>query len=164
MEHTKKFVLVDPRFVRPSMREKALSGLDTEISSILNSDVSDEIKARSYISALTRYKNYSAPPRSEETQPTTPHPPPLPPTVPPSPTVPAVPAAPSVFSLASKTASPRKGSRKRAKTESLDIASSLDPLLWRRTQRSRVTKKFGSQWIEYNGRSKKKSRAAWIES
>src|SRR2546425_5724020 len=46
MEHTKKFVLVDPRFVRPTMRDKVLSGLDTEISNILNSDVSDEIKAR----------------------------------------------------------------------------------------------------------------------
>src|SRR5438876_9739159 len=61
MEHTKKFVLVDPRFARPSMRDKVLSGLDTEISDILNSDVPDEMKARSYISALARFRNYSAP-------------------------------------------------------------------------------------------------------
>jgi len=62
MDHTKKFVLVDPRFARPSMRDKVLSGLDTEISDILNSDVPDEMKARSYISALARFRNYSAPP------------------------------------------------------------------------------------------------------
>src|SRR4051812_37151003 len=66
MEHTKKFVLVDPRFARPSMRDKVLSGLDTEISDILNSDVSDEIKARSYISALARFRNYSTPPKPIE--------------------------------------------------------------------------------------------------
>jgi len=41
MEHTKKFVLVDPRFVRPSMRDKVLSRLDTDISAILNNDESD---------------------------------------------------------------------------------------------------------------------------
>ena len=72
MEHTKKFVLVDPRFIRPSMRDKVLSGLDTEISNILNSDVSDEIKARSYVTALARFKNYSAPPKSEQAPPTAP--------------------------------------------------------------------------------------------
>ena len=44
MEHTKKFILVDPRFARPSMKDKALSGLDTDISSILESDEPDEIK------------------------------------------------------------------------------------------------------------------------
>ena len=59
MEHTKKFVLVDPRFARPSMRDKALSGLDSDISSILESDEPDEIKARNYAATLSRFKNYS---------------------------------------------------------------------------------------------------------
>src|SRR6266516_3941460 len=62
MEHMKKFVLVDPQFVRPSMRDKALSGLDSDISNILNDDVSDETKVNRYISALSRFKNISAPP------------------------------------------------------------------------------------------------------
>jgi len=46
MEHTKKFVLMDPRFVRPSMRDKVLSRLDQDISNILDSDASDEAKAK----------------------------------------------------------------------------------------------------------------------
>ena len=53
MEHTKKFVLVDPRFVRPSMRDKVLSALDIDISNILNSNDSDEFKAKSYMSAAS---------------------------------------------------------------------------------------------------------------
>src|SRR6267154_1385888 len=152
MEHTKKFVLVDPRFVRPSMREKALSELDTDISNILNSDVSDELKARSYVSALARFKNYSAPPKSEEPKALPPPPPPPPP--------PAVPAVPF------KTVSPLKRPRKRVKVESLDIVPSPDQPLWRRTQRSSTKKKFGPQWIEYNAQSKKKkkSRSNWIET
>ena len=152
MEHTKKFVLVDPRFVRPSMREKAMSGLDTDISNILNSDVSDEIKARSYVSALARFKNYSAPPKSEEPKALAP---------PPAPAIPVVPTVPF------KTISPLKRTHKRVKVESLDIAPSLDQPLWRRTQRLSSKKKFGPQWIEYSGRSKKKkqkSRSTWIES
>src|SRR6267154_1533788 len=150
MEHTKKFVLVDPRFVRPSMREKALSELDTDISNILNSDVSDELKARSYVSALARFKNYSAPPKSEE-----------PKALPPPPPPPAAPAVPF------KVVNPLKRPRKRVKLESLDIAPSLDQPLWRRTQRSSTKKKFGPQWIEYNIQSKKKkkkSRSNWIEA
>ena len=63
MEHTKKFVLVDPRFVRPTMREKALSELDTDISNILNDDTSDEIKAKKYVATLARYRNLSASPK-----------------------------------------------------------------------------------------------------
>jgi len=131
------------------MREKALSGLDTDISNILNSDVSDELKARSYVSALARFKNYSSPPKSEEPKAL-----PLPP---PPPAVPVVPF---------KTVSPLKRPRKRVKVESLDIVPSLDQPLWRRTQRSSTKKKFGPQWIEYNAQSKKKkkSRSNWIET
>ena len=61
MEHTKKFILVDPRFARPSMKDKALSGLDTDISSILESDEPYEIKVQKYAASLKRFKSYSAP-------------------------------------------------------------------------------------------------------
>jgi hypothetical protein len=60
MEHAKKFVLVDPKFATPNIREKTLSGLDGEIDTILNSDVSDDVKARNYAAALRRHKNYSS--------------------------------------------------------------------------------------------------------
>ena len=151
MEHTKKFVLVDPRFVRPSMRDKVLSGLDTEISDILNSDAPDEIKARSYVTALARFKNYSAPPKSEQ----------APPTAPAAVTV----AAPAVPAVPFKALTPPKRPHKRVNVETLDIVPSLDEPLRRRTQRTHSKKKFGSQWIEYNGRTKKKKPSAhWIES
>jgi len=159
MEHTKKFVLVDPRFVRPSMRDKVLSGLDTDISNILNSDDSDEIKAKSYIAALARFRNYSFPPKPEEVK-----------TLP-APIVPTAPAVPTTAPTTAptvpfKTVSPLKRPRKRVKVESLDVASSLDPSLWRRTQRLRTKKKFGPQWIDFSNKSqkKKKSRTNWIES
>src|SRR5437867_2398078 len=113
MEHTKKFVLVDPRFARPSTRDKVLSGLDTEISDILNSDAPDEIKARSYVAALTRFKNYSAPPKPEQVPPTAPV------------------AAPAVPAVPFKALTPRKRPHKRVKVETLDIVPSLDELLWR---------------------------------
>lgn len=155
MEHTKKFVLVDPRFVKPSMRDKALSGLDADISNILNSDESDEIKARSYISALARYKNYSAPPKP------TPLPPPPPDAAVVPPTVPsAVPAVPSSFQF--KASSPPKRRSKRVKMKSLDVEPSFDSTLWRRTQRAQNKKKFGTQWIELDETPKKKKRSTWI--
>src|SRR3989442_1448393 len=155
MEHTKKFVLVHPRFVRPSMRDKVLSGLDTEISDILNSDVSDEIKARSYISALARFRNYSSPSKPIE-----------------APVAAAAPAAaaaaaavaPAVPAVPFKAPTPLKRPHKRVKVETLDVVPSFDEPLWRRTQRTHTKKKFGSQWIEYNGRTKKKARPHWIES
>src|SRR5437899_1947411 len=135
MEHTKKFVLVDPRFVRPSMRDKVLSGLDTEISDILNSDVSDEIKARSYVSALARFRNYSVPPVERA----------------PVAAAAAAAAAPAATPVAApavpfKALTPLKRPHKRVKDETVDIVHSLDDPLWRRTQRTH-TKKFGSQWI-----------------
>ena len=148
MDHTKKFVLVDPRFVRPSMRDKALSGLDTDISNILKSDEPDEIKVRNYMSALSRYRNYSTPVKST--------PPPLAP-----PPAEAIPAAPPVIQF--KVTSPSKRSGKRVKIEPLDQASSLDSQMWPRTQRTQKEKKFGPQLIEYS-ESPKKSRPNWIES
>src|SRR6267154_708417 len=141
MEHTKKFVLVDPRFVRPSMRDKALSGLDT--SNILNEDVSDELKAKSYVSALARFRNISAPPKPVKTAPT----PQLPSTV------------------AFKATIPPKRPHKSVKVESVPTA---DPTLWRRTHRTPSKKKFGSQWLSFTespSKKKKKSvaRKTWVK-
>jgi len=56
MEHTKKMMLVDPRFARPSMREKSLSALDTEIANTLDSDEPDDVKAKRYVMTLNRFK------------------------------------------------------------------------------------------------------------
>ena len=42
------------------MKDKALSGLDTDISSILESDEPDEIKMQKYAASLKRFKSYSA--------------------------------------------------------------------------------------------------------
>ena len=43
------------------MKDKALSGLDTDISSILETDEPDEIKMQKYAASLKRFKSYSAP-------------------------------------------------------------------------------------------------------
>jgi hypothetical protein len=70
MEHTKKLMLVDPRIVRPSMKEKNLTNLDQQITNILNSDLPDDIKAKQYMQASRTFKNYdtpSPPPTTKET-------------------------------------------------------------------------------------------------
>ena len=56
MEHAKKMMLVDPRFARPSMREKSLSALDTEIANTLDSDEPDDVKVKRYLMTLNRFK------------------------------------------------------------------------------------------------------------
>src|SRR6267154_110787 len=150
MEHTKKFVLVDPRFVRPTMRDKVLSELDSGISNILNSDDSDEIKAKNYISALARFRNLSAPAKPEKTTPVPPLPPP-------------------VASVAYKTARPPKRPHKRVKIETVasddpSTAPSLDSSFWRRTLRTPSKKNLGKQWLTYKESplKKKKSRKTWV--
>src|SRR5207244_3124613 len=62
MEHAKKYILVDPKFDKPSMQQKKLSGLDSEIESILSSDAADDVKAKNYVTTLRRYRNYSSTP------------------------------------------------------------------------------------------------------
>src|SRR6059036_3704651 len=126
------------------MRDKVLSGLDTEISDILNSDVPDEMKARSYISALARFRNYSAPPVEQAPAAAAAAPATAPAAAPA--TAPAMPF---------KALTPPKRPHKRVKVETLDVVPSLDEPLWRRTQRTHTKKKFGSQWIEYNGHTNK---------
>ena len=142
MEHTKKFVLVDPRFVRPSMHDKVLSRLDMDISSILNSDETDEVKAKSYITALARYKNLSAPPKPEKSTP--PASIPVPPTT--SSTV-----KPKNPSVSFKTKSPPKRRHKRVRVDT-------DPTLWRRTQRTPMKKKFSPQWLTFDEEFQPKKR------
>src|SRR3989442_14940713 len=151
MEHTKKFVLVDPRFVRPSMRDKALSALDTDISNILNSNDSDELKAKSYMLAASRFRNLSAPPKPTK----------------PVEQLPATPQVPAVPSVAFKALSPPKRPHKRAKRVKVEAVSPIDPTLWRRTQRTPSKKKFGSQWLSYGESPSKKKKAVarqtWID-
>ena len=146
MEHTKKFVLVDPRFARPSMLDKALSELDTDISNILNSADSDQLKAKSYMSVATRFRNLSAPPK-------------------PTKTIPPIPAVSSVPSVSFKAPTPPKRPHKRVKVET---DTPIDPTVWRRTQRTPTKKKFGSQWLSFGeSPSKKKKKAVarktWTE-
>ena len=131
MEHTKKFVLIDPRFVKPSMRDKVLSRLVTDISTILNSDETDEGKVKSYVTALARYKNLTAPPKPDKTEK------PAPPA--------SIPAAPTVSSptVTFKTKSPPKRRHKRVRVDT-------EPSLWRRTQRTPMKKKFSPQWLTFD--------------
>lgn len=68
MEHARKLVLVDPRFARPSMREKTLSSLDYEIESVLSSDAPDDEKAKKYIQTLKRFKYYEEVPTAPKKQ------------------------------------------------------------------------------------------------
>src|SRR5688572_4612544 len=139
------------------MRDKVLSGLEMDISNILNSEDSDEIKAKSYISALAPFKNYSTPSKPIEEKAW-----PSPPAAVAAPTT----SFPTPSASTVKAIIPLKCSRKFVKVESSSIVPSLDPFSWRRTQRSQTKKKFGSQWIEYNEqlKKKKKPRTSWIES
>ena len=57
MEHAKKLVLVDPMQIRPTIKDKYLSSLDKDISSILNSKSSDEEKVKLYVDSLRKYRN-----------------------------------------------------------------------------------------------------------
>jgi type IV secretory pathway VirB10-like protein len=145
MEHTKKFILMDPHFARPTMRDKVLSGLDSEISGILNSQESDEIKAKKYALTLRRFVNYSSPPK-----PSLPTPPPPPPT--------------PITAPVPKTSSVKRV--KRLKKTHLNVAKDAsvfnwddqsirddDSALWKRTRRAVKEKKFGTQWVTPNKKS-----------
>ena len=58
MEHAKKYILVDPQMYRPSMPEKSLSTLDTEIQTILNGTLPDDQKAMLYTLTLKKFKAF----------------------------------------------------------------------------------------------------------
>jgi hypothetical protein len=60
MENAKKLLLVDPsratQLYRPTITDKKLSTLDHDISSILNSDLPDDEKAKRYSASLKTYR------------------------------------------------------------------------------------------------------------
>ena len=59
MQHTRKLVLVDPQFVKPSIKDNVLSNLDVQIHTILNDkEDGDDVKAKKYMDVLQRYKLY----------------------------------------------------------------------------------------------------------
>jgi hypothetical protein len=62
MEHAKKYIIMDPRFARPTMLDKALSALDGDIENFLNKDAPDDVKAKRYLATVNRYRSYSEPP------------------------------------------------------------------------------------------------------
>ena len=109
-----RFVLVDPCFVRTSMRDKVLKALDTDISNILNSDEQDEVKARNYIATLSRFKSLSALPKPKKL---------LPPAAPPTLPVRQLLSVPFVVF---KATSSRNRPHKRVKVESV---LTEDPML-----------------------------------
>jgi len=65
MQHTKKLLLVDPNAVpsAPShcnhpQGAKTVDGLDTEIRNTLNSDLSDDVKAKLYLMTLKKFRAF----------------------------------------------------------------------------------------------------------
>jgi hypothetical protein len=69
MDHVKKFVLVDPATLpaatqptlyKPTPVERKLSSLDADVSSVLNSDMPDDEKAKRYLLALRRYRHFES--------------------------------------------------------------------------------------------------------
>jgi len=61
MDHVKKMILIDPKMYRPSMRDKSLSALDTEIDSILNSEIPHDEKAKRYNAILNKFRAHTNP-------------------------------------------------------------------------------------------------------
>jgi len=126
------------------MRDKVSSRLDTDISTILNNDEPDEVKVKSYVNALARYKNLSAPPKPEKPVAAIPTPPQIPPDA--SPVV----KSPSVTF---KTKSPPKLRHKRARVDA-------DSTLWKRTLRTPMKKKFSPNWLTFDDSPAKKK---WLQ-
>lgn len=62
MQHTRKLVLTEPQFVKPTIRDSALSKLDTDIRDILYSEEDDYSKAKRYASVLRRYRAFDEEP------------------------------------------------------------------------------------------------------
>ena len=65
MDHAKKMLLVDPsrasQLYRPTITDRKLSQLDTDIDSILNSSMSDDEKAKRYLMVLNQHRTYVTP-------------------------------------------------------------------------------------------------------
>jgi len=117
------------------MKDKVLSGLDNDISSILNSNASDEAKVNSYMRALSRFRVISSPPPQG----------PLAATVQPQAALAAVPAPqaqPQAAAVTYKTKKPPKRLHKRAKLPAVD-----DPSFWQRQLRTPSKRNLGTQWV-----------------
>jgi hypothetical protein len=65
MEHTKKLILMEPKLVKPTIKDKTLSKLDDDIVDILNSDLPDDVKAKRYSMTLRRYRVYDEEPEKK---------------------------------------------------------------------------------------------------
>lgn len=50
-----EILLVDPKFYQQTIVEKLLNGLDQHISSILNTDLPDDVKVKQYAEAVRRF-------------------------------------------------------------------------------------------------------------
>jgi hypothetical protein len=65
MDNAKKLLLVDParatQLYRPTITDRKLSQLDSDIDSILNSSMSDDEKAKRYLVALRQHRKHSTP-------------------------------------------------------------------------------------------------------
>ena len=148
MEHTKKFVLMDPRFVRPSMRDKALNGLDSVIADILNSGDSDDIKAKRYVTALSRFRNYSTPPTKAVKQET-----------PPAVQQPIIPPPPAATSR--KRTKLIKALSKDANQNIVSWDQQPDSTVWERQTPNK------SEWNDQSGTKKKKRKSrkniSWMQ-
>ena len=140
---------MDPHFARPTMRDKVLSGLDSEISGILNSQESDEIKAKNYALTLRRFVNYSNPPKPTSPPPPSPPPPPTPITTPGAKTRKRVKRLKKIHLSVAKDPS----------VFNWDDRPIRDDSLWKRTKRVVKEKKFGTQWV--TPKSYKKSSTRW---
>ena len=56
---------MEPKLIMPTIKDKTLSKLDNEISAILNSDVSDDVKAKNYSTTLRKYRAFEHEPVSK---------------------------------------------------------------------------------------------------
>jgi hypothetical protein len=114
------------------MREKALSSLDSDISNILNSDVSDELKAKSYAASLSRFRSYSSPPKVE---------------------------TPVEQRAVSTPKQPiRQRERRSRRAQWLDSDDSLDATPADTSKRTHSKEKFGAQWVDKTPLKKKKKQ------
>jgi len=67
MEHAKKMMIIDPEhYGRTRMIDKKMSGLDQEISVVLNSELPDDIKVKHYVAALREYRALETYPEQQQ--------------------------------------------------------------------------------------------------
>src|SRR5206468_2234814 len=127
----------------------------SDISNILNSDVSDDLKAKSYAATLSRFKSYSIP-SPPQLQPPPPH------------VLSSSPHAPRPSrSLIKSDKRAVDKARSGDSDTSLDIHfdNSYDSTLWNHSPRDRSTQKSGTKWVTPAEKKKKKAktRKTWVQ-